>query len=54
MPRLTTMCRKIGAPMMAMTTPSGSSAGRSSMRAKMSAISTSDPPSSALAGSTTR
>ena len=33
MPRLTTMCRKIGAPMMAMTTPSGSSAGRNSMRA---------------------
>ena len=32
-PRRTTICRKIGAPMMAMTTPSGSSAGRTAMRA---------------------
>ena len=51
MPRLTTMCRKIGAPMRAMTTPSGSSAGRKAMRATTSPISTSAPPSNALAGS---
>ena len=53
-PRLTTMCRKIGAPIRAMTTPSGSSAGRTSMRANMSASSTSVAPSRALPGSTTR
>ena len=46
--------RNTGAPIAAMTMPIGSSAGRTTMRAAMSATSTSAAPSSALPGSTTR
>src|SRR5581483_8002143 len=54
MPRRSTRCRNTGAPIAAITTPRGISAGRTSMRAATSATSSSAAPRSALPGSTKR